>query len=87
MPIIKSAKKDLRQSEKRRKRNIKRKNEMKATAKEIKKLVSENKKKDALELIPKMYKSIDKAAKGGIIKRNAADRKKSRITKFVQSKS
>jgi len=87
MPIIKSAKKALRQSEKRRRGNTKRKNEMKSTVKLLRKLVAENKKKDALKLIPQAYKSIDKAAKRGVIKKNAAGRKKSRLTKMINAKS
>lgn len=82
-PITKSAKKALRQSVKRRKRNIQRKDEIKKTAKEIKKLLSENKKEDALKLIPRIYKALDKAAKRGTIKKNTASRKKSRLTKSI----
>lgn len=77
----------MRQSEKRRKRNTKRKNEMKITVKQIKKLLAGNDKDEALKLLPQAYKSIDKAAKRGIIKKNTADRKKSRLTKFINSKN
>ncbi|MFC1625266.1 30S ribosomal protein S20 [Patescibacteria group bacterium] len=85
MPNIKSAKKALRQSKTRRLRNIKRKDEIKKTVKEIKKLVTAKKSKEALKLVPKAYKAIDKAAKRGIIKKNAASRKKSRLVKFIKS--
>lgn len=83
MPITKSAKKALRQSKKRRARNIKRKDTLKDIVKNIRKLVLENKKKEAEKLLPKAYKAIDKAAKTNVIKKNAADRKKSRLTKSI----
>jgi len=84
MPIItKSAKKALRQSKKRRQRNLRRLKAMRNILKNIRKLVLENKKKEAKELLPKAYKAIDKAAKAGVIKKNTASRKKSRLTKLV----
>lgn len=83
MPITKSAKKSLRQSKKRRARNIRQKEAFKDIIKNIQKLVLENKKKEAEKLLPKAYKAIDKAAKTGVIKKNTADRKKSRLTKLV----
>lgn len=83
MPITKSAKKSLRQSKKRRARNIRQKEAFKDIIKNIRKLVLENKKKEAEKLLPKAYKAIDKAAKAGVIKKNTADRKKSRLTKLV----
>ena len=82
-PITKSAKKALRQNKKRRVRNIRRKNAFKDIIKNIQKLVLENKKKEAEKLLPKAYKALDKAAKTGVIKKNTADRKKSRLTKLV----
>lgn len=83
MPITKSAKKSLRQSKKRRARNIRQKEAFKDIIKNIQKLVLENKKKEAEKLLPKAYKAIDKAAKTGVIKKNTADRRKSRLTKLV----
>lgn len=82
-PITKSAKKALRQSKKRRTRNIRRKNAFKDTIKSIRKLALENKKKEAEKLLPKTYKVIDKAVKTGVLKKNTASRKKSRLTKLV----
>ena len=83
MPITKSAKKSLRQSKKRRARNIRQKEAFKNIIKNIRKLALENKKKEAEKLLPKAYKALDKAAKTGVIKKNTADRKKSRLTKLV----
>lgn len=83
MPVTKSAKKALKQSKKRRQRNLRRLNAMREIVKKIKKLVEENKKEEALKLLPQTYKAIDKAAKNNIIKKNTASRKKSRLTKLV----
>ena len=87
MPIIKSAKKALRQNIRGKIRNLKRKNAMKILVKQTKKLVSAEKKQEAVKLLPELYKAIDKAAKRGIIKKNAAARKKSRLTKLIQKVS
>ena len=85
MPIKKSAKKAIRQSEKKRSCNTARKIEMKSIVKKIKLLSKEGKNEEAKKLIPQAYKAIDKAAKIGYIKDNTADRKKSRITKSLSS--
>ncbi len=85
MPIIKSAKKALRQSKKRRLRNIRKKEEMKKLLKEVADLVKEKKRKEAEELLPKIYKTLDKVAKTGLIKKNTADRRKSRVTKLISA--
>lgn len=82
-PITKSAKKALRQSKKRQARNIRQKKAFRDIVKNIRKLALENKKKEAEKLLPQAYKAIDKAAKTGVIKKNAAARKKSRLTKLV----
>jgi small subunit ribosomal protein S20 len=81
MPIIKSAKKALRSSKKKRVFNLKRKNEMNKIVKEYKKLVISKSEKEAKDLLPKLQKAIDKASKRGVIKKNTASRKKSRLMK------
>jgi len=83
MPIIKSAKKALRQSTKRRTRNIQQTKKIKNLLKEVKNLISLKKTKEAEKLLPQVYKYLDKAAKTGLIKKNTAARKKSRITKSI----
>jgi len=83
MPITKSAKKALRQSKKRRARNFRQLRAMRDIIKNIQKFILENKKEEASKLLPKAYKLIDKAAKAGLIKKNTASRKKSRLTKLV----
>jgi len=83
MPITKSAKKALRQNKKRRIRNLQKKRRIKNLLKELKHLISQKKIKEAKEILPKVYKVLDKAAKTGLIKDNTAARKKSRITKAL----
>ncbi len=83
MPITKSAKKALRQNKKRRDQNLRRINVLKQKVKEFKKLVSANKKEEALKLLPLVYKAIDKARKTGLIKKNTASREKSRLIKLL----
>lgn len=87
MPITTSAKKALRQSIKRKIRNLKRKNAMKDLLKQERKLVSLGNTEEAKKLLPKLYQALDKAAKRGIIKKNAASRKKSRLTKLLSKTS
>ncbi len=81
MPITKSAKKALRQSEKRRKVNKQKKKELKIVVKEYKKLVEAKDIKKAQEKLPMVYKKLDKAAKTNLIKKNKASRLKSRLSK------
>lgn len=83
MAITRSAKKALRQSLKKRARNIKVKTKIKNLLKKVKILVFQKKIKEAEKLLPQMYKLLDKAAKTGLIKKNTAARKKSRITKML----
>ncbi|XOB40173.1 MAG: 30S ribosomal protein S20 [Candidatus Nealsonbacteria bacterium] len=83
MPITTSAKKALRQSKTRKIRNTRRKKEMKNLLKKVKDLVSQNKIEEVKKLLPRVYKVLDKAAKAGLIKKNTAGRKKSRITKSI----
>ena len=83
MPITKSAKKALRQNAKRRTRNLVYKKKMRGLIKQVRTLVVEKKTEEAKKLLPQVYKILDKTAKVGIIKKNTAGRKKSRITKLV----
>jgi small subunit ribosomal protein S20 len=84
MPIKKSAKKALRQSKRRQAANLKRKKAIKDIVKKIAKLAAAKKTEEAKKLIPLAYKAIDKAAKTGLIKKNAASRQKSRLMKLMK---
>ncbi|MDO8574713.1 MAG: 30S ribosomal protein S20 [bacterium] len=83
MPITKSAKKALRQSKKRRARNLKQSRLFKDEVKALKKTIAAKDKKSALESLPKVYKAVDKAVKTNILKKNTAARLKSRLAKTV----
>ncbi len=76
MPNIKSAKKRVEISAKRKDENIKVKGTMKTA---VKKAIQTNDSNDLNDAI----KKIDKALKKGIIKKNTASRKKSKIMKNV----
>jgi len=86
MPITNSAKKALRQNLKRRKINSVKKRKTKDLIKEARTLVLQNKIDEARKLLPKIYKILDKMAKSGLIKKNTASRKKSRITALINRK-
>ncbi|MBU2036853.1 30S ribosomal protein S20 [Patescibacteria group bacterium] len=83
MPIKESAKKELRKAKKRRLLNMQRQKTMKDLLKKIKKLIAGNKKDEAKKLLSAAYQAIDKAAKRGVIKKNNASRKKSRLMKAL----
>ena len=83
MPIKQAAKKALRQSLRRQKRNLTYYYKIKDLIKKVRVLTSQKKTNEAKSLLPQIYKALDKAAKVGVIKKNAASRKKSRITKLV----
>lgn len=85
MPIIKSAKKAMRVSLRRKKINQKRKDSTRVVLKKIRVAIKEKNKEEGLKLLPLAYKAFDKAAKTGVIKKNTASRKKSRISKLVNS--
>lgn len=83
MPITKSAKKALRQSIKRRERNLIYKKQIKTLLKKARSLVLAKKTAEAKELLPKIYKILDKAAKKGVLKKGTAARKKSRLARLI----
>jgi len=84
MPIKIAAKKALRQSVRRKKRNLIYKNKVKDLIKRARTLIAEKKLAEAKALLPQVYKALDKAAKVGVIKKNTASRKKARIAKFLR---
>jgi small subunit ribosomal protein S20 len=87
MPITTSAKKALRVADRKRIFNLRLKAEIDRTSKAVKKLVAENKVKEAQALLPKVYQALDKAAQKKYIKKNTAARKKSRIVAMVKKAS
>jgi len=58
---------------------------MRESVKEVKNLVGEKKASDAMAKLSVAYKAIDKALKRGVIKKNTAARKKSRLSKLIKN--
>ncbi len=83
MAITTSAKKAIRNSEKKAVFNLRRKRGIQDVEKQIKKLLAEGKNKEAKELIPTIYKKLDKAAKMGTLKENTAARRKAKYSRMV----
>jgi len=83
MPIIKSAKKAIRGSFRKKAFNDRQKHAMKDIIKKIEKIAKTDK-KEAEKLLSSAFAIIDKTAKKGIIKKNNAARKKSRLSKLIQ---
>lgn len=79
MAITSSAKKAHRASLNKRVFNLRRKRDLADTTKEVRKLIAAGKGADAAKSLSAAYKAIDKAAKRGVIKKNTASRKKSRL--------
>lgn len=83
MPITQSAKKAVRGSLRKKAFNDARKRAMKEIIKKIEKL-SKTDKAEATKMLPKAFQTIDKAAKKGVIKKNNAANKKSRLSRLVK---
>lgn len=84
MPIKQSAKKYLRASKKRAAQNAKIKKAFKGAVKKLRDLAKAGKIEDAKKMFPTVQKTLDKAAKVGVIAKNTAARKKSRLAKLIK---
>ena len=82
MPIIKSAKKKVRQAKRHFERNKATRTMVKTYIKKIVTLAKTNQ-EDAKKLLPKAYKIIDTASKKNILHKNNAARKKSLLARVV----
>jgi small subunit ribosomal protein S20 len=85
MPIKKASFKSLRQSKKRRARNLRVKTPLLSSIKAAKKLAESKKIEEAKAAVLKTVKMLDRAAAKGIIKKNTAARKKSRLMKKLNA--
>jgi small subunit ribosomal protein S20 len=81
LPIKRSAYKELRKAKLRHFKNISTKTELKTIIKKFQKLLETKNVAEAKKAIPALISKIDKAASKGIVKRNAAARKISRLMK------
>lgn len=84
MAITSSAKRAIRVSARKKAFNDRRSKAMKETIKEVRQLVVAKKSADAKNLLSVAYQAIDKAMKRGVIKKNTAARKKSRLAKAIK---
>ncbi len=83
MPITKSAKKAVRGSLRKKAFNDQKKKVMKEIIKKIEK-TSKTDKAAASKMLPTAFQAIDKAAGKGVIKKNNAARKKSRLARITK---
>lgn len=84
MPITSSAKKAIRVSKRKKVINDRRTRDMKDAVKKLEKAVKAGKKDEAAKMISQAFQAVDKAAKRGVIKKNTAARKKSRLARLVK---
>ena len=83
MPITQSAKKAIRGSLRKKAFNDRHRRAMKEVIKKIEKLAKTSK-AEAVKMLSSAFATIDKAAKVGVIKKNNAARKKSRLARLVK---
>ena len=87
MANIKSAIKRVKINNKRRAHNASIKTEMRSAIKNVEKLVKSNDIESAKKAVVVATKKLDKAARKGLIHKNAAARQKSRLAKLVNKVS
>jgi len=83
MPILKAAKKALRGDARKHAQNDKGRRIMREAMKSYRALIVAKSYTEATKLLPIVFKALDKAAKIGVIKKNTASRKKSRLSKLL----
>jgi small subunit ribosomal protein S20 len=86
MAITKSAKKATRQSRRKFVLNLRRRRAIHDTVKDARKTAGTDRKAQETAL-KEAYQAIDKALKRGVIKKNTAARKKSRLAQFLKKGS
>jgi len=86
MAITKGAKKAIRSQERKRVFNIRTKRKMAGTIKDASGTAGKER-KDQAAALTLAYQAIDKAAKRGVIKKNTAARKKSRLAQRLKKSS
>ena len=80
MPIKKAALKMMRSDRRREERNSRILNELKTLSKKFEALISAKNKESAQTLLKEVFKKLDRALSQGIIHKNRAARKKSRLS-------
>lgn len=83
MPHRRTAVKSLRKDKKRHQGNLKIKRDLKKAIKKLQSCLSTKNTPEAKTLLSEVFSKLDKAAKKGIIKKNNASRKKSRLSRAL----
>ena len=83
MPNTKSAGKAMRQAKRRHVNNLTSKAKVKDASKKVRKFVEDKNLEDAAKSLAGAMAALDKAAKKGVIHKNTASRKKSRMAKAI----
>jgi small subunit ribosomal protein S20 len=83
MANLSSAKKSIRQDKKRRPHNLAMSSELKTLTKKLNAFIAENKADEASKMFSLLMSKLDKAAKKNLIKRENANRKKSRLSSRI----
>lgn len=83
MPNTKSAAKAMRQAARRKVYNIKTKDKFKDAVKTVRKDITASDKKSAEANLKLAMSTLDKAVKKGVIHKNTASRRKSRLAKAI----
>ena len=87
MPITTSAKKAIRNASRKYVFNVRRKRVMNDALAEVRRLATAGQSAEALKVLPQAFQALDKALKRGVIKANAAARKKSRLVALIRKNS
>jgi len=87
MPIKRASFKDLRKSNRRHLRNISIKSELHSLSKKVEDLIAAKKFDEAKTALKAFLSKLDKAALKGIVHRNVASRKSSRLMKRISNLS
>ena len=85
MPQSKSSAKRLRQNKKRRERNHARRSTLKTSIRVFQEKLAQEDREAARNALQQVYAQLDKAVSKRIIKKNHAARKKSRLTRKLNS--
>ena len=85
MPRERTAYKELRKAKKRHYKNISTKSDLRTSVKNFENLVKAKKSDEAKKALSSLIPKLDKAASKGIIKKNTAARKISRLMKKLSS--
>lgn len=87
MPRTQSARKALRQNARHRSRNLARAKQLKVVLKQYRQLMTQGKSDEARGYLSTVYRTLDKVAKSGVMKRGKADRLKSRLSTKIQGQN